>query len=40
VTDPKQTEIPGADGFNLVGETVTEYQPPPKGDDLTGELPL
>lgn len=41
MTDPKQTEIPGADDFNLIGETVTDYQPPPpKVDELTGELPL
>lgn len=37
---PVQAEIPGADDFNLAGETATEWQPPPKGDDLTGELPL
>lgn len=40
MNDPKQTELPGADDFNLVGETVTEWAPPPKGDDLTGELPF
>jgi hypothetical protein len=40
MTDPKQTELPSADDFNLAGETVTDYQPPPKGDDPTLELPL
>jgi hypothetical protein len=40
MTDPKQTELPGADAFNLIGETATEWTPPPKGDDATGELPL
>ncbi len=40
MTDPKQTELPGADDFNLAGETATDYQPPPKADELTGELPL
>lgn len=40
MTDPKQTEIAGADDFNLIAEEVRDYQPPPKGDELTGELPL
>lgn len=40
MNDPKQTELPGADDFNLIGETATEWQPPPKGDDLTGGLPF
>lgn len=40
MNDPKQTELPGADDFNLVGETVKEWTPPPPPDDLTGELPL
>jgi hypothetical protein len=40
MTDPKQTELPGADDFNLAGETATDYQPPPPADELTGELPL
>lgn len=37
---PKQTEFAGADDFNLIGEEAREYEPPPKPDDLTGELPL
>lgn len=40
MSDPKQTELAGADDFNLVGEAVTEWAPPPPADDLTGELPL
>ena len=40
MTDPKQLEIAGADDFNLIGEEVGEYQPPPPTDDKTGELPL
>lgn len=40
MTDPKQTELAGADDFNLVGETVTEWTPPPPADDLTSELPF
>jgi hypothetical protein len=40
MTDPKQTEFAGADDFNLAGETVTDYQPPPKEDELTDELPI
>jgi hypothetical protein len=39
MTDPKQTEIAGADGFNLIGEEVRDWQPPPPADDKTGELP-
>ena len=40
MTDPKQTELPGADDFNLVGETVHDWTAPPPADELTGELPL
>lgn len=40
MSDPKQTEIPGADDFNLVGELIREAPPPPPPDELTGELPL
>jgi hypothetical protein len=40
MSDPKQTEIAGADDFNLVGETVREWTPPKPPDDSTGELPL
>ena len=40
MTDPKQLEIAGADDFNLVGEEVTGWTPPPPTDDKTGELPL
>lgn len=40
MTDPRQAELPGADAFNLVGEEVREWTPPPPPDELTGELPL
>ncbi len=40
MNDPKQTELAGADAFNLIGEEATEWQPPPKGDDATLDLPL
>ena len=40
MSDPKQLEIPGADDFNLIGETIREAPPPPPADELTGELPL
>lgn len=40
MNDPKQTEIPGADDFNLVGELIREAPKPPPPDDLTGELAL
>lgn len=37
---PKQTEIAGADAFNLTGETIREYVPPRPAEDATPELPL
>jgi hypothetical protein len=40
MTDPKQTELEGADEFNLIGEKATEYQPPAEPDDKTLDLPL
>lgn len=40
MSDPEQLEIAGADGFNLVGEEVRGWTPPPAPDDLTGELPF
>jgi hypothetical protein len=39
MTDPRQTEMIGADDFNLVAETVTDWTPPPPPDP-TLELPL
>jgi hypothetical protein len=39
MTDPRQTEMIGADDFNLVAETVTDWTPPPPPDE-TLELPL
>jgi hypothetical protein len=39
MTDPRQTEMIGADDFNLVAETVTDWTPPPPPDQ-TLELPL
>jgi hypothetical protein len=40
MTDPRQREFDGADDFNLIGETASEWEPPPKGDDATLDLPL
>jgi len=34
----KQTEITGADGFNLASETIREYVAPPTADCATGDL--
>lgn len=34
----KQTEIAGADGFNLASETIREYTPTTTADDATGDL--
>lgn len=34
----KQTEIAGADGFNLASETIREYVERPTADDATGDL--
>ena len=39
MSDPKQTELAGADYFNLIGEEATEYVPPPEPDDKTLDLP-
>ena len=40
MTDPKQTELEGADEFNLIGEQASEYKPPAEPDDKTLEFPL
>jgi hypothetical protein len=39
MNDPKQTEMIGADDFNLVGETVQDWTAPPPPDP-TLDLPL
>jgi len=36
--DPKQTEIAGADDFNLASETISEHTAPRAKDDATGDL--
>jgi hypothetical protein len=38
MSDPKQTEIGGADGFNLASETIREYVARPTADYATGDL--
>ena len=38
MNNPKQTEIAGADGFNLAGETIREYVDRPAADTATGDL--
>lgn len=41
MSDPKQTEIAGADDFNLASEVVQGWTPPPAPpDDQTLDLPL
>jgi hypothetical protein len=35
---PAQTEMAGADGFNLASETIREYVAPPAADYATGDL--
>jgi hypothetical protein len=35
---PAQTEMTGADGFNLASETIREYVAPPAADYATGDL--
>lgn len=39
MSDPKQTELPGADDFNLVAEDARDWTPPPPPDQ-TLDLPI